>query len=106
MFPKILTQIFGSRNDRLLKGYRKTVQLINALEPKFEGLDNDALRAKTDEFRDRVAKSGHREAWQYFKNGHLERVTWLETQERVYAMAAGLMSLGLHLEDRVAIAST
>ena len=48
-------------------------------------------------FRDRVAKSGHREAWQYFKNGHLERVTWLETQERVYAMAAGLMSLGLHL---------
>ena len=57
-------------------------------------------------FRDRVAKSGHREAWQYFKNGHLERVTWLETQERVYAMAAGLMSLGLHLEDRVAIAST
>ena len=56
MFPKILTQIFGSRNDRLLKGYRKTVQLINALEPKFEGLDNDALRAKTDEFRDRIAK--------------------------------------------------
>jgi preprotein translocase subunit SecA len=53
MFPKILTQIFGSRNDRLLKGYRKTVpaQQINALEPQFEKLDDAALRAKTDEFR-------------------------------------------------------
>ena len=36
MFPKILTQIFGSRNDRLLKTYRRTVQEINALEPQFE----------------------------------------------------------------------
>ncbi|MBK9362942.1 MAG: preprotein translocase subunit SecA [Rubrivivax sp.] len=55
MFPKILTQIFGSRNDRLLKGYRKTVQQINALEPTFEALDDAALRARTDEFRARVA---------------------------------------------------
>ena len=37
MFPKILTQIFGSRNDRLLKTYRRTVEAINALEPQFEG---------------------------------------------------------------------
>ena len=56
MFPKILTQIFGSRNDRLLKGYRKTVQQINALEPRFEALDDAALRAKTDEFKARIAK--------------------------------------------------
>jgi len=56
MFPKILTQIFGSRNDRLLKGYRRTVESINALEPKFESLDDAALRAKTDEFRQRLAQ--------------------------------------------------
>ncbi|MFM2383187.1 MAG: preprotein translocase SecA subunit, partial [Verrucomicrobiota bacterium] len=56
MFPKILTQIFGSRNDRLLKGYRRTVQQINALEPQFEKLDDDALRAKTEEFRTRLAQ--------------------------------------------------
>jgi preprotein translocase subunit SecA len=55
MFPKILTQIFGSRNDRLLKQYRRTVDKINALEPQFEALDDTALRAKTDEFRQRVA---------------------------------------------------
>ena len=54
MFPKILTQIFGSRNDRLLKTYRRTVQEINALEPQFEGLDDTQLRAKTDEFRQRL----------------------------------------------------
>ena len=55
MFPKILTQIFGSRNDRLLKTYRKTVERINALEPQFEALDDAQLRAKTDEFRSRIA---------------------------------------------------
>ncbi|GAB4039453.1 MAG: preprotein translocase subunit SecA [Rubrivivax sp.] len=55
MIPKILTQIFGSRNERLLKGYRRTVAQINALEPQFEALDDAALRAKTDEFRQRLA---------------------------------------------------
>ncbi len=56
MLPKFLTTIFGSRNDRLLKGYRKTVERINALEPQFEKLDDAALRACTDEFRQRVAQ--------------------------------------------------
>jgi len=56
MFPKILTQIFGSRNERLLKNYRRTVDQINALEPQFEKLSDTQLRAKTDEFRERIAK--------------------------------------------------
>jgi preprotein translocase subunit SecA len=55
MIPKFLTQLFGSRNERLLKTYRKTVERINALESQFEALDDAALRAKTDEFRTRVA---------------------------------------------------
>ena len=55
MFPKILTQIFGSRNDRLLKTYRRTVESINALEPRFEKLSDAELRARTDEFRQRCA---------------------------------------------------
>jgi preprotein translocase subunit SecA len=54
MLPKILTQIFGSRNDRLLKTYRRTVQQINALEPRFEALDDATLRAQTDLFRGRI----------------------------------------------------
>jgi preprotein translocase subunit SecA len=56
MLPKLLTSIFGSRNERLLKQYRRVVEKINALEPQFERLDNDALRAKTDEFRERLAQ--------------------------------------------------
>jgi preprotein translocase subunit SecA len=55
MLPKFLTTIFGSRNDRLLKTYRRAVQQINALEPQFEALDDAQLRAKTDEFRQRLA---------------------------------------------------
>jgi preprotein translocase subunit SecA len=49
-----LTQIFGSRNERLLKQYRKTVAQINALEPSLEQLSDTALQAKTDEFKQRV----------------------------------------------------
>ena len=55
MLPKILTSLFGSRNERLLKQYRREVEKVNALEPKFEALDDAALRAKTDEFRQRLA---------------------------------------------------
>jgi preprotein translocase subunit SecA len=55
MALSFLTQIFGSRNERLLKQYRKTVTQINALEPSLEKLSDDALRAKTDEFKIRVA---------------------------------------------------
>ena len=50
-----LTKIFGSRNDRLLKQYRKTVERINALEAGLEGLSDEELRAKTQNFRERCA---------------------------------------------------
>ncbi len=56
MATNFLTKIFGSRNDRLLKQYRKTVAQINALEPALEGLSDEALRAKTQEFKERVAQ--------------------------------------------------
>jgi preprotein translocase subunit SecA len=56
MLPKLLTSIFGSRNDRLLKQYRATVAKINALEASFEALDDAALRAKTDEFKQRLGQ--------------------------------------------------
>lgn len=56
MISTILKKIFGSRNERLLKQYRQVVQRINALESSTQALTNDELRAKTDEFRDRVTK--------------------------------------------------
>ncbi len=55
MLPKLLTSIFGSRNDRLLKQYRQLVARINAMEPQFESLDDATLTAKTGEFRTRFA---------------------------------------------------
>jgi len=55
MLPKLLTSIFGSRNDRLLKQYRQVVQKVNALESTFSALSDEALRNKTFEFRQRVA---------------------------------------------------
>ena len=55
MISNLLKKIFGSRNDRLLRQYGSTVQKINALEGAVEQLDDAALKAKTDEFRQRVA---------------------------------------------------
>ena len=55
MATNILTKIFGSRNDRLLKQYRTSAVRINALETPLEALSDDALRGKTQEFRDRLA---------------------------------------------------
>lgn len=56
MLSKILSGIFGSRNKRLIKGYSKQVQKINALEAEFEALSDEALKSKTQAFRERVKK--------------------------------------------------
>jgi preprotein translocase subunit SecA len=55
MISGLLKKIFGSRNDRLIKQYSQTVGRINALEPAMQALTDEALRAKTDEFKARVA---------------------------------------------------
>jgi len=56
MITNLLTRIFGSRNERLLKQYGQVVAQINALEPSVAALSDEALRAKTDELKARVAK--------------------------------------------------
>jgi preprotein translocase subunit SecA len=56
MLPKILTSLFGSRNERLLKQYRQVVEKVNALERQFEQLDDEALKGMTAAFRDRLAR--------------------------------------------------
>jgi len=48
--------MFGSRNDRLLKQMNKEVVKINALEPIFEALSDEELKAKTVEFQERLSK--------------------------------------------------
>jgi preprotein translocase subunit SecA len=56
MISNILTRIFGSRNERLLKEYGASVREINALEPSISALSDDALRAKSTEFKERFVK--------------------------------------------------
>ena len=54
MITNLLKKIFGSRNERLLKQFRKNVQVINAFEPELQKLTDDELRAKTEQFKQRV----------------------------------------------------
>ncbi|WP_421132203.1 preprotein translocase subunit SecA [Alteromonas sp. A079] len=56
MFSSILRKVFGSRNDRLLKKLQKNVDAINALEAEYEKLSDEALKAKTEEFKARIEK--------------------------------------------------
>ncbi len=55
MFNKLLTTLFGSRNERLLRQMSKQVIAINALEPKMQALSDDELRANTTRFKERIA---------------------------------------------------
>jgi preprotein translocase subunit SecA len=55
MISGLLTRIFGSRNQRLLKQYQRSVERINVLEPQISALTDEQLKGKTDEFRNRVA---------------------------------------------------
>jgi len=53
MVSNLVKKIFGSRNDRLIKQYRKNIKQINDLEESISGLSDEELRAKTDEYRQR-----------------------------------------------------
>src|SRR5690606_8366399 len=55
-FGAFARKIFGSSNDRRIKGFRPRVEAIGALEKELEALSDDALRGKTDEFRAEIAK--------------------------------------------------
>ena len=56
MLIKLLTKVFGSRNDRTLRRMRKVVNIINAMEPEIEKLSDEELKGKTAEFRARLEK--------------------------------------------------
>jgi len=56
MISSVLKSVFGSRNDRLIKQYRATVQTINKLEADIAKLSDEELRGKTDSFRQRFAQ--------------------------------------------------
>ena len=57
MFVNMMTKLFGSRNDRLLKQMRKEVVKINNLESEFEALSDEELKAKTAEFKERISQN-------------------------------------------------
>ncbi|MBM3601883.1 MAG: preprotein translocase subunit SecA [Alphaproteobacteria bacterium] len=55
MFGTLVRRLFGTANDRVVRGFQKRVPEINALEPELEKLSDEALRARTGEFRAKVA---------------------------------------------------
>ncbi len=56
MIGKILTKIFGSKNERVLKRIKPIINTINSLEAGIQALDDDSLLAKTAEFKERLAQ--------------------------------------------------
>ena len=66
MFAAIARAVFGTANDRSLKAYQRRVPQINALEPAMAALSDEALRAKTVEFRERLQSPEAREAFTAF----------------------------------------
>ena len=62
MFGKVLNKVFGSRNAREVKRLQKTVMEINAYEEAISALSDDELRAKTDEFRNRLQEGASLES--------------------------------------------
>jgi len=58
MISNVLSKVFGSRNDRMVKRMRKRVDQINSLEPELEKISDEALQAKTEEFKQRLRDGG------------------------------------------------
>ena len=56
MFGKVTKKLFGSRNDRLVKAYKKQTKIISDLDEKFSALSDEQITAKTTEFRERLSK--------------------------------------------------
>jgi len=54
MLGKLVKKVVGSRNDRIIRQKRRVAEKINSLEPQFKALSDAELRAKTDEFRNRL----------------------------------------------------
>src|SRR5258708_37765501 len=56
-FDKVLTKVFGSSNERFLKGIRPTIAEINEWEPEIQTLSDEQLRERTAAFRERIAEA-------------------------------------------------
>ena len=69
MLIKLLTKVFGSRNDRTLRRMRKVVNIINAMEPEMEKLSDEELKGKTAEFRARKRRSAGKSDPGSFRRG-------------------------------------
>ena len=85
MLISTVKKIFGTRNDRELKRMRKVVARINALEEAMQALDDNALRAKTDEFRSRLSEG--------------EKLDQLLPEAFAVAREAGVRALGMRHFD-------
>ena len=54
MISSVLKRVFGSANERIIKGFQQQVDLINKIEPEYEALSDDELKAQTEKLRARL----------------------------------------------------
>jgi len=85
MLNKLATKIFGSRNDRIVKNLRKQISRINELEEGLQALSDEDLRAKTDEFKQRIEQG--------------ETLDQLQAEAFAVVREAGIRSLGMRHYD-------
>ena len=74
MISNVLKKIFGSRNDRLIKTYQKTVNVINQFEEKLTTLSDEDLKAKTSEFKEALAAGRSENACDAMSTSHSQDV--------------------------------
>jgi preprotein translocase subunit SecA len=91
IFGKVARAIFGSRNERLVRAYQETVEKINALEPQFQRLTDEALRAKTDELRSRLPCDEIAKACRTFSK-RIAAATDQQEQKRLRTELRGLIN--------------
>ena len=56
MFTSIAKKLFGTANERIVKGLQKQVEAVNEIEPEFQKLTDEQLQSKTEEFKARLEK--------------------------------------------------
>ena len=99
MIDRLLARVFGTQHERDIKKLAPRVERINALEPAMKALSDEALRAKTDEFRQRIAKAlegVHEEDLKAARNAVLDEIL-----EEAFAVAreASVRTLGMRPFD-------
>ena len=102
MISTLFKKLFGSRNDRLVKQYAQKVQQINALEPAMQALSDEALRAKTAEFKAKIKQArAKQDAEIEAKKAEAENTSDIDKREDIYNAIDALEKEAYQISEKV-----